>query len=194
MVLGEMNAHDSALFKSALKSQNTEVAKHRAAMLAAKAAVKKQTLVTLGGVKSAADTQSESDAALFKQAFSDQKKDSAKAHAKAILLKAASKRMTHSGVLEPKHHSLSDARLFQVLLSRDRRGHSYPAPFLQKSASRSVYGRVSMQAGDVSTGSHPGQGLPSWVQLLAPSSALIRRKERRAECESNLNSCGATLM
>ena len=117
---GGGKAEMGALFKSALQSQNTGLAKHRAAMEAAKAAARKQGAVALGQVKPAS-SQSESDEALFKEAFKEQKSELAKAHAKAIQLKAASKRMTPSGVLEPKHHSLSDARLFQVP-TPDRRG------------------------------------------------------------------------
>ena len=104
------------LFKSALASQNSEVAKHKAAEEKAQQEVREENEISRGGRPTG---HRESDSALFKQAFKDQSKDLAKAHAKALQVKDASERMTSSGTLLPRHHGLSDAKLFADASEKD---------------------------------------------------------------------------
>jgi len=104
-----------SLFKSALASQRSDLAKHRAAEAKAKAQAK-TSMETLGsdtdGLLGGGHNKQESDAQLFKQAVSSQRKELAKTRAQTAKITAAARADGDVGGMS-KSERLSDAKLFQ---------------------------------------------------------------------------------
>mmetsp|Transcript_21556 Transcript_21556/g.54174 ORF Transcript_21556/g.54174 Transcript_21556/m.54174 type:complete len:469 (+) Transcript_21556:51-1457(+) len=103
-----------SLFKSALASQRSDLAKHRAAEAKARAQARKSATLGSpdGGGFGGGHSKGESDAQLFKQAVSSQRKELAKTRARTAKITAAARADGDVGGMS-KSERLSDAKLFQ---------------------------------------------------------------------------------